>query len=327
MVDQKVKVAVVGCGSIGAMKPDEIDYPGGENILTWAHAISDSPDCDLVALVDNNMARATLAGEKWKVPSHTDIFDIKEKVDLFVIAVPEQFHKPVYKQCLEKTPLAIMLEKPAGVNGQDAVDLIEIGFANTVVDYTRRFNPLVQEIRNKLLRGDYGKVYSARFYYNRGMLRDGCHAIDMIRYFFNEILDITSLINPAYKISDYSVFDPAVSLAFKTERCPTVQMIGLDGRAYSIFEFEIMTEKVRIVFCDHWMKIRQYRPEKEPVFGNYNWMPSSYQEVETNLSKELLTNPLADVLEVIKGRKRPECSLYDAFKVHATIHQIFNVLK
>ena len=326
-----MNTVIVGCGQIGALKDDKYDSVGGKEILTWAHAAKELEKeslCKLVGLVDLDDSKAILAGEKWDVPSWKRVEDITEQVDAFVIAVPEQFHLQVYKECVALNPKVIILEKPAGRNGQDAVDLLGVGFKNTIVNYTRRFNQFIAGTAKECYKGDYGKIYSARIYYNRGLLRDGCHAIDMIRFFFGEILDISFLTHPTHRIPDYSMFDPTVSLAFRTERCPTVQLIGIDGREYSIFEMEIMTQDMRIVFVDNFDKCKLYRPEKEPVFGNYDRMPSEPSlTVDTGLVKELLINPLKDAISVAKYNSKPRCDLYDSFKTHSVINQVFNLGK
>jgi len=318
-----IDTCIIGCGSIGALKPDKYDYKGGANILTWAHAVTEHEEFNLVAMIEPDTAKAVRAEEKWEAPVYHSLEDMKEFPTLIIIATPEEIHKSIYLECIQIGPSAIILEKPAGANGNDCVDMLEAGFKKTIINYTRRYNPIVQEIRNGLQRGEYGKVYSARLYYNRGLLRDGCHGIDIIRYFFNEIIEVMPLTYLQYKINDYSLFDPTISLAMKTERCPTVQMIGIDGRAYSIFEFEIMTEKARIVFYDHWGKMKILNPEPEPNFGGYIWMPSKGAiDCDTGLLQNLLMNTLDDTIKVIREGKNPECSLHDAFKVHAIIHRI-----
>ena len=45
------KVSIIGCGSIGANKPDHIDSPITENILTHAHAVYHHQKTELFALV------------------------------------------------------------------------------------------------------------------------------------------------------------------------------------------------------------------------------------------------------------------------------------
>jgi len=59
------KVAIIGCGSIGANKPDHIDSPNSENVLTHAHAVSAHSRTELVAFVDIDKKKLRSARFKW----------------------------------------------------------------------------------------------------------------------------------------------------------------------------------------------------------------------------------------------------------------------
>ena len=52
------------------------------------------------------------------------------------------------------------------------------------VNYTRRFVKEYSNIKKKL---SEEKIFSCVCYYDRGLLRDGSHAIDMFNYFFGKI--------------------------------------------------------------------------------------------------------------------------------------------
>ena len=55
------KAMVIGAGSIGAMKPDAYDYPGGKKTLTVAHALWNNEEIDLEYIVDTDPKKAKAA--------------------------------------------------------------------------------------------------------------------------------------------------------------------------------------------------------------------------------------------------------------------------
>ena len=60
-MSETYKAAVIGCGSIGALKDDFKDMVGQNNPLTHAGAIHKNPNIDLIAVIDNDTSKSLKA--------------------------------------------------------------------------------------------------------------------------------------------------------------------------------------------------------------------------------------------------------------------------
>lgn len=128
-----VKLGIIGLGHMGGYH---------------ASAASTIPEIELVGIADPNE-------ENWKkitnphIEKKKDFYDLMNKVDAFIIAVPTFLHYPVAKACLENKK-HILLEKPLTKNLQEAEELFEIAAKNNVTLHTghvERFNGAIQEIK------------------------------------------------------------------------------------------------------------------------------------------------------------------------------------
>ena len=61
----KYNVAIIGVGSIGALKNNQFDSPDTDNIFTHAHACYNHPQVDKIGFFDTDLDKALKAMEKW----------------------------------------------------------------------------------------------------------------------------------------------------------------------------------------------------------------------------------------------------------------------
>jgi predicted dehydrogenase len=103
-----LKVAVVGAGHMGRYHAEKFAARG---------------DCELVAVVDVDRARAEALAAKLGCPFVTNYRDVFGKADAAVISVPTERHREVAGACLE-AGLHVLVEKPIAVDLGEAEDLI-----------------------------------------------------------------------------------------------------------------------------------------------------------------------------------------------------------
>lgn len=319
----KIKTIIIGAGSIGALKDDKYDKPGGGQILTHAHAIAEHHDFELIGIYDVDKEKAEKASKKWNV-DFMNINSISEipYADVFVIATPTEFHTSTVEALFDVHPdiKAIILEKPAGLSSHEAKRLNKYG-DKIIVNYTRRYDTRIQMLRTDLVTGYYGKIYSAVLYYVRGLLRDGCHGIDLMQYFFGNIRN-TILLKKGE--ADYADYDLTDSIFIDFEKNISGYLIGLDGRNYDVFEMIIHTEKGEIKLTDHSKYIEYKFSETEKTYGNYKTLSERIKKEETYWMSRLfsLYNHVSDF---ITEDIFIECDILDAYRVHRVIEEVRSV--
>lgn len=133
----RLRAAVIGVGYLGRYHAQK--YAALE-------------DVDLVAVVDENLARAEEAAREHGCRAVADFRAILGDVDLVSVVVPTERHYAVARSCLE-AGVHILVEKPVTRTLDEAEELIRIAAAGKrifQVGHVERFNPAVLALREVL---------------------------------------------------------------------------------------------------------------------------------------------------------------------------------
>lgn len=316
------KVAIIGCGSIGAIKKDDIDYPGSPNILTHANAVSSHPRTELYAVVDTDNEKLIKTKAKWQPQMAVRSFeDIElhggQRPDIVIVAVPTELHVDIFGNILssQNPPKLIIAEKPFGVNLYQSQEMSKVAKNIPImVDYIRRFAKGYQEIKSQIDKGDFGKALNCRVLYTRGLKHEGCHALDLMNYLFGKSIGYESA-SPF--IVDRNIDDPTMMLIMSYEKCPCIIFQPCDGRLYGIFEIDICFEKCRIRFIDNGLYYEMYPISEENEWGHksLNYRLTDVQRKETGLNIAL-HNLIDNAVRFLDGKAELLCTAGDAIAVH-----------
>ncbi len=320
---------VIGAGgSIGGLKPDKLDNLDTFNVLTWAHALSSrSPNVSLVAISDIDKEKLDKACNKWCVKGYLDYKEMldKEKPDIVVVATPTETHYEVLTNVavLSTNFKAVIAEKPFCENFKQAEDIVVLYKGLNIpisVDYIRRYDKIIGGIKDSIRSGDYGIIQNCRIVYVRGLIRDGSHGLDLCRFFFGEYkcgkIDYDCFIN------DYSDKDLTYKVDLEFDLCKNVNFTPVDGRAYDIFEIDILGTKGRIKLVEHSNQCNIYNVIPEKIYGNYNTISHAPIHCRTGLTTALL-NVVENVIEHIEDGKELICTGEDALAVHRIYDNLF----
>lgn len=286
---------VIGAGSIGALKPENLDNPNTASALTHAHAYYNNPETNLVAIIDSNPDNTEQAAERWKLKlpiySIKDFYENNFNADIISVCTPTETHYDVMFDILKNCrdyPEIVISEKPFCSNLRDAraiAEAYEKKGIQIIVNYPRRFVPAIQGIKSDICAGTFGKIYSATFHYTRGLIHEGCHAIDLCLNLFGEF-EGGRLLQPIYGFADRDEKDKTYAAYLSFEKCKHVFFSPCDGRAYKVFQLEIMTEIGKIIFAYHGMELQFYTIELDGIWGN-KILSSNYGTLKTQLDHSL----------------------------------------
>jgi predicted dehydrogenase len=245
-VTLSIRAAVIGAGAIGA----GLDEPGTIAPLTHAGGFRAS-GFDLVLLIDPN-TNARDAARRWGCAVAADVGEIgKGKCpDVISVATPAAGRAALLRQVLDLGPRAVVAEKPlaeTASEGEAVVSAYRAAGVPLLVNYSRRFTPLWQSLRG-------GNAMSATIRYGKGIRHNGTHAIDLCRMIFGECHDA----RPLARKNDHWSDDPTVSAFLCFERCPEVFLQGLDERAFTLFEVDIVTPTWRLIVDSDGRRVRRF---------------------------------------------------------------------
>lgn len=123
----RLRCAVIGVGYLGKFH---------------AQKYAMLPDCELVAVADNNLETARGVAEVSNTSAVADYRDLLGQVDAVSIAVPTNLHYRIARDFLE-SGAHVLVEKPMTVTLEEADELIRIAGANDLrlmIGHLERFN-------------------------------------------------------------------------------------------------------------------------------------------------------------------------------------------
>jgi predicted dehydrogenase len=197
-----------------------------------------------------------------------ELLNCKERFDVISICSPTQYHAHDIEFAIKLKPKLIFCEKPITYSIQESCDLIAEARKNNVllaVNYSRRFDPDVQLFKNQIEETCYGELRSIVGVYNKGVLNNGSHMIDMLHFLLGPLL-VKSVGKPIY---DFSEDDPTIPVSLEDLRGIPIQLTCGNAKDFSFFELTFIFSEAVISMEDGGMYWRKRFCEDSPVFNGY----------------------------------------------------------
>ncbi len=157
-MSQKIRVAVIGCGSI-AKHRHIAEY--GEN-----------PHVKLVAFCDPVIERAEAFAQQYGGKAYRDYVEMlqNEEIDAVSVCTPNVYHGPATIEAA-KAKCHVLCEKPIATSLEEASKMIETAEENDVIlmmGHNQRFMPPHVKAKEILASGALGKVVTFRSTFSHG---------------------------------------------------------------------------------------------------------------------------------------------------------------
>lgn len=277
----KLETVIIGAGSIGALKPDNIEIKNSEKVLTHAHAIYRNDNFKLKSIIDLNKEKTWRASNKWDTLGFYTLQDFCNftdgKCDVIVVACNTENHLNIVKDIIkyELNASIIVIEKPCGNSFDECKQIIDLCEKNCFLPYIN-YNRKFTDLYGFLHKATYSdKILAVNVFYQRGLKRDGVHALHLLS---NLLCNFCSSYRLPYYVDDFSTLDLTWKAHLEFDACKNVTLIPCDGREFCIFEIEIITNKKRIRTVDYGKYVDIIDIKQEEVYGNYKAM--SYDNAE-----------------------------------------------
>ena len=313
----KYKAAIIGAGNMGAFYSPPNSKKGP---MTHAHAYKNDKRIKLSAFVDVNKNKAVKATKVWGGRSYENITEMfkKEKIDIVSICVPDEIHKNILEACLKYKPKAVFCEKPLTTDTKSGERLVkEYSKAEILlaVNYTRRFNKHIIELKKEIKKSKYGQPLNIIGIYTKGILHNGSHLIDLLIYLFGEITKMTTL---AGRI-DWKKSDPTLDAFLKFKNGPTAHLVAADEHQYSIFDLDLLFEKGRIYLSQFGNIITYYQTKEQEKLHRY--------KIKNTGLKTTIFTALANLINSLEGKEKLLCSGADALETQKACLKLIEIYK
>lgn len=181
----QVNLAIIGGGYMGQ---------------NHARVFSTIEKVNLIAICDKDIKKAEKISKQYKIKIYTNYPKLfqSEKLDAVSICLPTSLHFSSSVAAIKKG-IHLFIEKPITAKIIEAERLIQLARSRKIkimVGHIERFNPVVNEIKQRIKSGELGKVlkiHTQRFSPPTGRAQDvsavidlATHDIDIIQYLLDE---------------------------------------------------------------------------------------------------------------------------------------------
>jgi predicted dehydrogenase len=305
------KAAVIGAGMIGA----KMDTPGAFPPQTHAGGYAAHDGFELVALCDPH----TPPGLKnWGCQVyHSSSKMLKaHHPDIVSVAVPVAEQPALLQQLADFGVKAVIAEKPFAPDletGKALASLFAQREIPLIVNYSRRFVPLYSYLKQRF---ETEQVLTTTIKYGKGLMNNGSHAIDILRFLFGDCLDT----QPLAARNDNSEMDPSYAVFMRFARSPITFLEPLDDRLFTHFEIDIVTDMGR------WQINNDHRDCHSWIIEDNTGIPPGRrireQRVIPTGHERAILNLLDNAKAVLDGHAAPLCRAEDAVQVQEIIESI-----
>jgi len=311
-MSQTLKIAVIGVGHLGKWHADKY---------------AASPDCKLLAVVDNNPENAEQIAQKHGARAVSDYHDILSQVDAVSLTVPTSLHYKIARDILE-AGIHCLIEKPITETIEEASTLIEIAQNNRLVlqvGHIVRFNSVMMDIGELLQEPQF--IESTRLAPFTSRSTDISVILDLMIHDIDIILDLIDSPIKHISASGLSVLSDSIDIAnarieFENDCVANVTASRISQKHEQKLR---IFQKDMYISADLLEKIlsinRKGKTDNEAGFKNITHEERSYGDNDA-LNLEIL-----DFIAAIKNGRRPKVNGEDGKRALETAIEITSQIK
>lgn len=306
--DVPLRAVVIGCGWIGAGTARD---PATVGVQSHAEAYARHPRITLAGVADHDLTRAQTAAAAF---GPCEVFGDPAELlhtlrpDIVSICTPDESHAAMLRLALSQpSTRAVLMEKPLSVTVNEARSLVQMASQQGVVltvNYSRRFCPAFQQLRDELRQGIFGRIQQVQGYYGKGIIHNGTHWLDLLRFLVG---DIEHVAVPAILQPD--AHTPSAQIVCASGVPATLS--ALDHTAFTLFEMDILGTAGRVRILNGGHRILRSHIVESPLYADY--VNLGDEEIQDCCLKDAITHAVDDLLACLDGRSaQPACTGADA---------------
>jgi len=320
---QRLRAAVIGCGWIGAGEAVNRDTVG---VQSHAEAYASHARTRLSAVVDANGEAAQKAAMRWNAETcFTDPAEMLRAVqpEIVSICTPDALHSSTIMSVLECPSVkAILAEKPLALTVAEAAHVSDAAARRGVVlsvNYSRRFCPAFRRLRAEIQGGGLGTIQQVHGYYCKGLVHNGTHWLDLLRFLFGETADARPL---PFRAADADT--PSVSLTLACGAGVVLQAVRT--AAFTLFEMDILGEKGRLQILDSGHRLEYHAVKDSAYYAGYQNLAPTW--TRGHCLRDAVVHAVDDLIGCLDAPGRsPLCTPQDAIACLSLATQMMEVVR
>lgn len=320
-----ISCVIVGLGRIGMGY--DFNLAGESAIYTHARAISLHPQFQLVGAVDVLPTNRTLFEQRFNAPvfDHVDTALRKLQPEVVVISTPSESHATILEEVLDSCrPKMILCEKPLAYEREEArgmVQLCELAEIDLFVNYIRRTDPGVVEIKRRIEQSEIMTPVKVNVWYSKGILNNGSHLLNMLELWLGNVSK-TRIIRVGRLWNNR---DPEPDFEVQFER-GTAVFQSVWEEYFSHYSIELLSHSGRLRYDRGGEVIEWEGVQVDSMFNEHAILGKS-REVITNGMAIYQWHTYEQMFRHITGEKTTLCTGFQALKTLEAIDLILEQRK
>lgn len=259
---------IIGLGQIGMGY--DFDFISESAIYTHTRAIALHTGFRLVGAVDVSPGQQARFEQRYGAPAFDRIETALRQLqpDVVVIATSSESHCAILAQVLDTCrPKLVLCEKPLAYELDQARDMVEMSEKAGIdlfVNYIRRTDPGVVEIKRRIDSGEISTPIKANVWYSKGILNNGSHFLNLLELWLGDI-SATTVINPG-RLWDNNDPEPDFEIQFDLG---TVVFRAAWEESFSHYCVEVLSPSGRLRYDRGGEVIEWQGVDADPNFDGY----------------------------------------------------------
>lgn len=280
---QKFSSVVLGLGQIG--QGYDYDHPDDSLILTHATGFAYHEAYELVAAVDPDRVKRERFEKKFGQPAYPDVQTLltQHQPEVLSIAVTTPLHYQVFQEVIHCQPRAVLCEKPIATCVKDAKCMVALAEENKcalLLNYIRRFEPGVLALKQVIQERQLGQIYKGTVWYGKGLLNNGSHFVDLLRFLLGDVVEI-QILNRGRKWDDQDP-EPDVCIRFGET---AIFFLSAREEYFSVGDMELIGTQGKIRYAEGGTIIELRKTEPDPVFPGYTILGQEKRIIPSDLKR------------------------------------------
>jgi predicted dehydrogenase len=274
------RVLIVGCGNIAG--GFDAARPAERLPLTHAGAFSRDSQFRIAACVEPDADRRNAFMSSWAIAEGHATLDALQaragEFDVISICSPTALHAEHLAGALALRPRLVFCEKPLTPTLRESeawVQRCDAAGVLLAVNYTRRWAPDVLRLREQLASGALGSLRSIVGHYNKGVLNNGGHMVDLLRLLVGDL----TVVAAGRPVTDFLADDPTIPAVLATAAGVPIYLNAAHAADYALFELTVVTSTAVIAMEDAGARWRVRRAVDSANFKGYKTLDAGEQRI------------------------------------------------
>lgn len=307
----RYKVLIIGLGQIGVGYDVSLDM---DHVYSHARAFSQHKRFILVGGVDSDAAQCRRFEQVYQCPAYESIDEAlkKHQPEVVVLALPTALHGEAMLQILENAALKLVLcEKPLAYDLNEAQMMVEACSKKGVllyVNYMRRSQPGVIEVKRRLDMGLIKTPIKGVVWYSKGFYHNGSHFFNLLEYWLGSYSS-SNILDRGRRVGNHDK-EPDVHITFEKG---TVSFLAAWEEAFSHYTIELLSPSGRLRYEKEGQILTWEKLDMDPCFQGYTILSDAAEPIHSGMNQYQL-NVVSELAKALNGEEAHLCTGKDALQ-------------